>query len=29
VSPTNLYPNPVTLPSGPIGDQAEHTGSCS
>ena len=29
VSPTNQYPNPVTLPSGPIGDQAEHTASCS
>lgn len=29
VSPTNLYPNPVKLPSGPIGDQADHTASCS
>ena len=29
VSPTNQYPNPVTLPSGPIGDQADHTASCS
>lgn len=29
VSPTDQYPNPVTLPSGPIGDQADHTASCS
>ncbi len=29
VSPTNLYPNPVTLPTGAIGDQADHTASCS
>ncbi|MGB7052056.1 MAG: MCE family protein [Acidimicrobiales bacterium] len=29
VSPTDEYPNPVTLPSGPIGDQADHTASCS
>ena len=29
VSPTNQYPNPVTLPSGAIGDQATHTASCS
>ena len=29
VSPTNQYPNPVTLPSGAIGDQTRHTASCS
>ena len=29
VSPTGQYPNPVTLPSGPIGDQSDHTKSCS
>jgi phospholipid/cholesterol/gamma-HCH transport system substrate-binding protein len=29
VSPVNQYPNPVTLPSGAIGDQATHTASCS
>ena len=29
VSPTGQYPNPVTLPSGPIGDQANHTASFS
>ncbi len=29
VSPTNAYPNPVTLPSGAIGDQTDHTASCS
>lgn len=28
VSPAGLYPNPVTLPSGTIGDQSEHTASC-
>ena len=28
-SPSNEYPNPVTLPSGAIGDQADHTASCS
>jgi phospholipid/cholesterol/gamma-HCH transport system substrate-binding protein len=29
VSPSNQYPNPVTLPSGPVGDQTRHTASCS
>ncbi len=29
VSPSNQYPNPVTLPSGAIGDQTRHTASCS
>jgi phospholipid/cholesterol/gamma-HCH transport system substrate-binding protein len=29
VSPAGLYPNPVSLPSGPIGNQALHTASCS
>lgn len=29
VSPTNLYPNPVTLASGAIGDQADHTSGCT
>ncbi|HMK62174.1 MAG TPA: MlaD family protein, partial [Acidimicrobiales bacterium] len=29
VSPTNLYPNPVTLPSGAVGDQTDHTANCS
>ena len=29
VSPVGLYPNPVTLPSGPFGDQSLRTGSCS
>jgi len=28
-SPTGQYPNPVTLPSGAIGDQSDHTASCS
>ncbi len=28
-SPTNEYPNPVTLPSGAVGDQAGHSASCS
>ncbi|HEY7947338.1 MAG TPA: MlaD family protein [Acidimicrobiales bacterium] len=28
-SPVNLYPNPVTLPSGAVGDPAQHTASCS
>jgi phospholipid/cholesterol/gamma-HCH transport system substrate-binding protein len=28
-SPTDQYPNPVTLPSGAIGDQTRHTASCS
>jgi phospholipid/cholesterol/gamma-HCH transport system substrate-binding protein len=28
VSPP-VYPDPVTLPSGPIGDQADHTAACS
>jgi phospholipid/cholesterol/gamma-HCH transport system substrate-binding protein len=28
VSPPQ-YPDPVTLPSGPVGDQADHTASCS
>jgi phospholipid/cholesterol/gamma-HCH transport system substrate-binding protein len=28
-SPVDQYPNPVTLPSGAVGDQAEHTASCS
>jgi phospholipid/cholesterol/gamma-HCH transport system substrate-binding protein len=28
-SPSNEFPNPVTLPSGAIGDQADHTASCS
>jgi phospholipid/cholesterol/gamma-HCH transport system substrate-binding protein len=27
--PTNQYPNPVTLPSGVIGDQSQHTEKCS
>jgi phospholipid/cholesterol/gamma-HCH transport system substrate-binding protein len=29
VSPTDQYPNPVTLPSGAVGDQSDHTGNCS
>jgi phospholipid/cholesterol/gamma-HCH transport system substrate-binding protein len=29
VSPNNLYPNPVTLPSGVVGDPTHHTASCS
>ena len=29
VSPSNQYPNPVTLPSGAIGAQTRHTASCS
>jgi phospholipid/cholesterol/gamma-HCH transport system substrate-binding protein len=29
VSPTDQYPNPVTLPSGAVGDQSQHTASCS
>jgi len=29
VSPVNQYPNPVTLPSGVVGDAADHTASCS
>jgi phospholipid/cholesterol/gamma-HCH transport system substrate-binding protein len=29
VSPVNAYPNPVRLPSGVIGDPADHTASCS
>jgi phospholipid/cholesterol/gamma-HCH transport system substrate-binding protein len=28
-SPTGEYPNPVTLPSGAVGNQGVHTGSCS
>jgi phospholipid/cholesterol/gamma-HCH transport system substrate-binding protein len=28
-SPTDQYPNPVTLPSGAVGDQTRHTASCS
>jgi phospholipid/cholesterol/gamma-HCH transport system substrate-binding protein len=28
-SPSNEYPNPVTLPSGAVGDQSDHTASCS
>jgi phospholipid/cholesterol/gamma-HCH transport system substrate-binding protein len=28
-SPTDQYPNPVTFPSGAIGDQSRHTASCS
>lgn len=29
VNPTDQYPNPVQLPSGPVGDQSLHTASCS
>jgi phospholipid/cholesterol/gamma-HCH transport system substrate-binding protein len=28
-SPVNEYPNPVTLPSGTIGDPSDHTAACS
>jgi phospholipid/cholesterol/gamma-HCH transport system substrate-binding protein len=28
-SPTNQYPNPVTLPSGVVGDQSQHSASCA
>jgi len=28
-SPANEFPNPVTLPSGVVGDPSEHTASCS
>jgi len=29
VNPSGQYPNPVNLPSGPVGDQSVHTASCS